>query len=86
VTVFLQVDPESGKGCTAGITSGNRWIKYKVQPGDTLTAIARCFDLNGYQAVYQQNEKLIGDNPNLIFPGQVFTIVNGVMTASEPSA
>ncbi len=54
-----------------------------MQPGDNLSEIARCFDLNGYQALYQDNIKVIGANPNLIYPGQVFTIVNGVMTETN---
>jgi hypothetical protein len=81
--VYLPVHPGSGAGCTAGITEGRQWIRYTVQPGDNLSEIARCFDLNGYQALYQDNIKVIGANPNLIYPGQVFTIVNGVMTETN---
>lgn len=85
-TTYLPVAPGSGAGCTAGITEGNQWVKYTVQPGDNLSQIARCFDLNGYQKLYQDNEQVIGANPNLIFPGQVITIVNGVMTVTAGSS
>lgn len=85
-TTYLPVAPGSGAGCTAGITEGNQWVKYTVQPGDNLSQIARCFDLNGYEQLYQDNEHVIGANPNLIFPGQVITIVNGVMTVTAGAA
>lgn len=85
-TQYLSVVPGSGAGCTSGITDGVQWIKYVVKPGDTLSQIANCFDLNGYQVVYQQNQAIIGNDPNLIFPGQTFTITlnNRKMTPSAP--
>jgi nucleoid-associated protein YgaU len=88
VTTFLPITPGSGAGCTSGVTDGVQWIKYVVKPGDTLSNIANCFDLNGYQSVYAQNEAIIGQNPNLIHPGQTFTITlnNDQMTPSEPVA
>ena len=82
-TVDLSVVPNSGVGCSAGITDGAQWIKYTVHPGDTLSMIAQCFSLNGYQTLYQDNQGVLGANPNLIFPGQVITIVNGKMSVGS---
>ena len=53
---------------------------YTVQSGDSLSAIA----LNYYgsaahdkwMAIYEANKDVIGDNPNLIFPGQELKIPN----------
>jgi hypothetical protein len=75
----------SGPGCSSGVTDGNTWIKYTVRPGDNLSTIAACFDLNGYETLYQNNINVIGNNPNLIYPGEVILIVNGVMTVDPPS-
>jgi hypothetical protein len=84
-TTFTPVAAASGAGCTAGITDGAQWIKYTVRPGDTLSMIASCFQLNGYETLYQQNIAVLGPNPNLIYPGEVITIVNGVMVVTPPT-
>ncbi len=52
-------------------------ISYTVKPGDTLSDIAAWFALNGYTGLYEANWAVIGSNPDLIRPGQVFTIVGG---------
>jgi resuscitation-promoting factor RpfA len=44
---------------------------YTVVPGDTLYDIAAAFRLGGWQQLYQDNRSTIGDNPDLILPGQV---------------
>jgi resuscitation-promoting factor RpfA len=46
---------------------------YTVQPGDTLSGIGQAYDVD-WHTVYAQNEKVIGSDPNLIFPGQTLTI------------
>ncbi|QKV94544.1 transglycosylase family protein [Streptomyces sp. NA02950] len=44
---------------------------YTVQPGDSLSGIADSQDLtSGWHGLYESNESLIGDNPDLILPGQ----------------
>ncbi|MBR4026684.1 MAG: LysM peptidoglycan-binding domain-containing protein [Lachnospiraceae bacterium] len=50
--------------------------KYTVQKGDCLWNIAKKFYGNGakYTIIYDANKKVIGSNPNLIYPGQVLTI------------
>lgn len=46
-----------------------------VLPGDTLTKIAIVNDVKGgWPVVYSMNKKVIGNNPNLIFPKQVLTV------------
>ncbi|SCE93847.1 transglycosylase family protein [Micromonospora mirobrigensis] len=44
---------------------------YLVQPGDTLSLIADARDLaGGWEALYERNKRVVGDSPDLIFPGQ----------------
>jgi hypothetical protein len=49
---------------------------YTVVSGDTLWGIAQRFlgAGNRYPEIHATNRDVIGSNPNLIFPGQVFTI------------
>ncbi|MDQ2796908.1 MAG: hypothetical protein M3Y06_07080 [Actinomycetota bacterium] len=42
--------------------------------------ISQWFKLHGYGSLYERNKAVIGDNPNLIFPGQKITISGGKMT------
>ena len=46
---------------------------YTVQPGDCLSLIADAYGI-AWPDLYAANAGIIGDNPNLIFPGQVLTI------------
>lgn len=51
--------------------------KVTVLPGDTLTKIAYVNDVKGgWPVVYAANKKVIGPNPDLIYPKQVFTVPN----------
>jgi hypothetical protein len=43
---------------------------YTVKPGDTLSMLAYRNGEQGWQGVYQRNHDTVGDNPDLIFPGQ----------------
>lgn len=48
---------------------------YKIKPGDTLWDIARSFTVHGaYLTLYQWNQSIIGQNPDLILPGQVVIV------------
>ncbi|MFR9674675.1 peptidoglycan DD-metalloendopeptidase family protein [Streptomyces sp. TR06-5] len=48
---------------------------YTVVSGDTLFQIARSHDVDGgWHTVYEDNREVIGGNPDLIFPGQEFTL------------
>lgn len=43
---------------------------YTVEAGDNLSTIARKFGLDGWESLYQLNRTVIGNDPNLIHPGQ----------------
>ena len=49
---------------------------YTVVKGDTLSRIAKQFygDANKWRKIYDANKALIGNNPDLIKPGQVLNI------------
>jgi nucleoid-associated protein YgaU len=49
-------------------------VSYTVVPGDTLSSIAIKFKQAGYQPLYDWNATVIGQNPNLIKPGQVIIV------------
>ena len=51
---------------------------YTVKSGDCLSAIARSVygDASKWTKIYEANKSVIGNNPNLIFPGQKYTIPN----------
>lgn len=46
---------------------------YTVKSGDTLSKIAAQYGIT-WQQLYDANRQTIGSNPNLIYPGQVYTI------------
>jgi LysM repeat protein len=65
-------------------------MKYTVLPGNTLSGIARssCGHANEWTGIYEASRKVVGRNPDLIFPGQVLTINctnKPVLMASHPS-
>ncbi len=49
---------------------------YTIVSGDYLMKIAKNLtgDSANWQAIYEQNREVIGDNPNLIYPGQQLVI------------
>ena len=53
--------------------------KYIVKKGDCLWSISKgcCGDGNRWRELYNLNKSVIGSNPNLIYPGQVFTLPAG---------
>lgn len=74
---------EEARGDRAGDRSGERPEEragddgrtdgddYRVVSGDTLSQIALDHDISGgWPALYRSNESVIGDDPNLILPGQ----------------
>lgn len=46
--------------------------RYTVRPGDTLSSIARRFELLTYRQILRVNPEI--SNPNLIYPGQVVNL------------
>lgn len=54
-------------------------MTYTVRLGDNLTKIARRFGVpGGWRAIYERNREVIGDDPNLILPGQELILDLGV--------
>ncbi|WP_405742511.1 transglycosylase family protein [Streptomyces sp. NBC_01525] len=48
---------------------------YTVRPGDNLSAIVEARELpGGWPALYERNEDVIGDDPDLIHPGQLLDL------------
>lgn len=48
---------------------------YTVSPGDTLNSIAKAENVDGgWKSVYKANKKTIGNDPDVISPGQKFTL------------
>jgi TP901 family phage tail tape measure protein len=50
--------------------------QYTVVRGDTLSGISKKYygTFNRWPDIYNRNRSVIGSNPNLIYPGQVYTI------------
>jgi nucleoid-associated protein YgaU len=50
--------------------------KHTVVAGDTLSSISKKYydDIGKYMKIYEANKEVIGDNPDLIKPGQVLVI------------
>lgn len=62
-------------GGTFVVVGGEVKLKHVVARGETLTAIAAWFDQTlGYQVTYALNKSIIGNNPDLIFPGEILTV------------
>ncbi|WBB58962.1 transglycosylase family protein [Streptomyces sp. WMMC500] len=59
---------------------------YTVVSGDTLWDIARKHGIaGGWQSIYEGNKDVIGDDPDLIFPGQEYEFDGGEeVTLDEP--
>jgi len=62
--------------------------EYEVERGDTLWGIAAQFYGEGsaWGDLYQRNSSIIGDNPDLILPGQILSICDGVPETEEEAA
>jgi nucleoid-associated protein YgaU len=64
--------PTTSPSTTA--TAAPTEVTYIVKPGDNLTVIAAWFHQHGYLPLYDWNKTAIGQNPNLIRPGQVLVV------------
>ncbi|WP_034265836.1 transglycosylase family protein [Actinospica robiniae] len=47
---------------------------YTVKAGDTLSGIAQKEGVSDWHTLYQDNESVVGSNPDLIYPGQVLQL------------
>ncbi|MFF2352667.1 transglycosylase family protein [Kitasatospora sp. NPDC058115] len=63
---------EQGKGWTSNDVKQAKG-GYTVKAGDTLSTIAAAQGVDWHE-LYNKNAKVIGANPNLIFPGQTLTV------------
>lgn len=70
MTIQVPVSAAPGPGGGSGGTA------YTVKKGDNLWTLAKRFYGSGadYTKIYEANRDTIGNNPNLIYPGQTFTI------------
>ncbi|WP_422397050.1 transglycosylase family protein [Streptomyces gobiensis] len=58
--------------------------RYTVASGDTLYGIATAHDIEGgWSTVYEANRETVGDDPDLIFPGQQLTLAEGQAKSEE---
>lgn len=58
-------------GADRGDGGGHGGGKHRVAPGDSLSAIAAEEDVSGgWQQLYRDNRTVVGDDPDLIHPGQ----------------
>lgn len=66
----------SGQGATAsGRHAAGGASDYTVREGDTLCSIADSLDVDGgWRALYAENKKAIGSDPNHIAPGQTLDV------------
>ena len=69
----ITADPDAPQPAQAGPKSGGQ--TYTVQPGDSLSKIAKQFyqDSNAYMDIFNANRDKL-DDPNKIFPGQQLII------------
>lgn len=59
---------------------------YEVVSGDSLSKIAEKYGTT-WQQIWEDNKQLVGNNPDLIFPGQILTITkNGLSKVSTEVA
>ena len=67
--------PRPGRSASS-TSSGATWSYYTVASGDSLSAIAARFygSFSQWQRIYQSNMGTIGNNPNLIYPGERLAI------------
>ncbi|RVU18596.1 LysM peptidoglycan-binding domain-containing protein [Streptomyces antnestii] len=71
-----RADDSSGRHASRGDESGRKDANtderaYTVRPGDSLWGIADAHDVDGgWAALYAENKKTVGADPDLILPGQ----------------
>jgi hypothetical protein len=74
--------PASSPPSTAFVLST---ISYAVKPMDTVATIEHWFAQHGYGVQFTANLLVIESNKNLLVPGAIVSISNGVMTIQSPA-
>jgi len=76
VTVTAMVTaPEPATAVPAPAAAPRRGARYVVQPGDTLSGIAKAAAVHGgWPALYAANRRAIGPDPDVIHPGTVLVL------------
>ncbi|OII64794.1 peptidase [Streptomyces sp. CC53] len=70
-----KTEPVRAKGTSPTHVPNQRRESYTVARGDSLSGIAQAERVpGGWQRLYEQNRGVIGDDPDLILPGQKLTI------------
>jgi LysM repeat protein len=59
-------------------------ITYQVKKGDTVSSIAKWFGQHGFATQFAANLQVIDDNQDLLVPGALISLSNGVMTIHSP--
>lgn len=62
--------PKTSVPVTTPVVYGN---SYTVKDGDCLSLIGEAYNIS-WEKIYNDNKSVIGDNPDMIYPGQTFTI------------
>ena len=70
---FLKTGQPDAQSAAAAAEAGE---KYTVKSGDSLSKIAKAHygDAMKWNKIYDANKALIGDNPDVIHPGQELTL------------
>lgn len=86
--VSIEDAPVSCANCLANETcyATGLPLTYTIQPGDYLSNISDMFDLADWMQIYELNTDLIGDDPNLIYPGEVLTLPHAHCEPAEEFA
>jgi nucleoid-associated protein YgaU len=71
-----RLDPDYRSGEVVIDVSAPEGTVYTVQSGDSLSKIGSHHGVS-WQAIYDANKDLIGDNPDVIHPGQQLKIPQG---------
>jgi nucleoid-associated protein YgaU len=73
--IRVKVPPQPQAARTTGQQQPTATTTHTVQPGDTLSAIAKKYlgNANAYMDIFNANRDKLSD-PNIITPGQVLTI------------
>jgi len=59
-------------------------LTYEVKAGDTVATIQSWFDSHGYAVQFAANLQVLEDNEDLLVPGALISLSNGVMTIHSP--